>query len=158
MKTNSPCILLTLVSLQLVSRPSVPAGNNKTAGAATTSVPGEAGVRAEMMLTCDITGKRNAGRGSHVLNSNGHTKVKNYLNTLVYANHPLILLDCDSWSLHKAFVFKVLQFQDHENNGEVAPPAPASGPASTKHRPIEKSETVSKATGANTAQGVSKSE
>ena len=41
--------------LQLVSRPSVP-GNNKTAGAATTSVPG----------------KRNAGRQSHVLNSNGH--------------------------------------------------------------------------------------
>ena len=49
-------------------------------------------------------------------------------------------------------------FQDHENNGEVAPPAPASGPASTKHQAIEKSETVSKATGANTAQGVSKSD
>jgi len=86
---------------KLVSRPSVPAGNNKTA--ATTSVPG----------------KRNAGRQSHVLNSNGHSK-------------------------------------DHENNGEVAPPAPASGPASTKHQAIEKSETVSKATGANTAQGVNR--
>jgi len=46
--------------------------------------------------------------------------------------------------------------KDHENNGEVAPPAPTSGPASTKHQPIEKSETVSKATGANTAQGVNR--
>ena len=47
-------------------------------------------------------------------------------------------------------------FQDHENNGEPAA-APTSQPASTKHQPhIEKGETVSKATGANTAQGVSK--
>jgi len=87
---------------KLVSRPSVPVGN-KTGGGATTSVPG----------------KRNAGRQSHVLNSNGHSK-------------------------------------DHENNGEPAA-APTSQPASTKHQPhIEKGETVSKATGANTAQGVNR--
>ena len=122
-----------------MSRPSVP-GNNKTAGAATTSVPG----------------KRNAGRQSHVLNSNGH-KVREINLDAHNSGIGLYTANLFALSLLCPDPFFLL-FQDHENNGEVAPPAPASQPASTKHQAhIEKSETVSKATGANTAQGVSKS-
>jgi hypothetical protein len=101
---------LPLLLLQYVPRPSLPVANNKAA-------PPGGGT------------KRNPGRQSHVITSNGHNKEQNGENQNGSGPH------------------------NNMGNSETMPP-----PKHVPTLPPEKSETVSKATGAAAAaaQGVSK--
>ena len=95
--------------MQYVPRPSLPVANNKAA-------PAGGGT------------KRNPGRQSHVITSNGHNKEQNVENQQ-NGSGP----------------------QNNMGNSETMPP-----PKQVPTLPPEKSETVSKATGLAAAQGVSK--